>query len=47
MEATTASLETRMKQVKEFKRIVAHNLRGPSGTMHMLIEMFQKEVNEA
>ena len=47
LKTTTESLEKRIKQVKEFNRIIAHNLRGPSGTMHMLIEMLQQEVNEA
>ncbi|MCW3111421.1 MAG: histidine kinase [Segetibacter sp.] len=46
LQTTTESLEKRMKQVKEFNHIVAHNLRGPSATIHMLIDLIKQENNE-
>lgn len=46
LQTTTESLEKRMKQIKEFNHIVAHNLRGPSGTIHVLIDMIKEEKND-
>eukprot|EP01037_Dinobryon_pediforme_P010595 gene10595-10665_t len=33
-------LENRISQFEDFNRIVAHNLRGPAGSIQMILEMF-------
>lgn len=35
-------LETRIGQYEDFNRIVAHNLRGPAGSIGMIIEMIEE-----
>ena len=38
-------LETRIGQYEDFNRIVAHNLRGPAGSIGMIIEMIEESTS--
>jgi PAS domain S-box-containing protein len=39
-------LENKISQYEEFNRIVAHNLRGPAGSIKVLLEMLNGEVDD-
>ncbi|MCF2489087.1 PAS domain-containing protein [Dyadobacter sp. CY347] len=39
LQLNTADLAGKMRQLEEFNRIVAHNLRGPAGNIKMLLEI--------
>ncbi len=41
------NLENKISQYEEFNRIVAHNLRGPAGSIQMLLEMLQNEIADS
>jgi PAS domain S-box-containing protein len=44
---TSDELKSKMSQLEEFNRIVAHNLRGPAGSIKMMLEMIDEENSEA
>lgn len=46
LQVTALDLESKIRQLEEFNKIVAHNLRGPAGNMHMLLEMLPAEMPE-
>jgi signal transduction histidine kinase len=46
LQVTALDLESKIKQLEEFNKIVAHNLRGPAGNMHMLLELLPAEMPE-
>jgi len=39
-------LENKISQFEDFNRIVAHNLRGPAGSIHMILEMLSDAESE-
>jgi PAS domain S-box-containing protein len=45
--ATSDELKSKISQLEEFNRIVAHNLRGPAGSIQMMLEMMEEENSEA
>jgi len=45
--ATSNELKGKMSQLEEFNRIVAHNLRGPAGSIKMMLEMIVEESSES
>jgi PAS domain S-box-containing protein len=46
LQLTALDLEGKIRQLEEFNKIVAHNLRGPAGNMHMLLGMLPAEMPE-
>ena len=44
---TSDELKSKVSQLEEFNRIVAHNLRGPAGSIKMMLEMLDDENSEA
>lgn len=45
--ATSDDLKSKVSQLEEFNRIVAHNLRGPAGSIQMMLEMMDDDNSEA
>jgi PAS domain S-box-containing protein len=45
--ALSEDLNSKVAQLEEFNRIVAHNLRGPAGSIQMMLEMLQDEGTQA
>jgi PAS domain S-box-containing protein len=43
---TTEELKGKVNQLEEFSKIVAHNMRGPAGTIHYIIERVMEEESE-
>jgi PAS domain S-box-containing protein len=43
---TTEELKGKVNQLEEFSKIVAHNMRGPAGTIHYIIERIMEEESE-
>jgi hypothetical protein len=37
------NLESKISQFEDFNRIIAHNLRGPAGSIGMLLDMIAEE----
>ncbi|HZY37140.1 MAG TPA: PAS domain S-box protein [Mucilaginibacter sp.] len=42
----SADLKSKVNQLDEFNRIVAHNLRGPAGSIQMMLNMYKEETDE-
>jgi PAS domain S-box-containing protein len=47
LQSTSKDLENKISQLEEFNRIVAHNLRGPAGSIQMMLEMMDDDNSEA
>jgi PAS domain S-box-containing protein len=47
LSATSDDLKGKVSQLEEFNRIVAHNLRGPAGSIQMMLQMLEDENSEA
>jgi PAS domain S-box-containing protein len=46
LSAMSTDLKGKVHQLDEFNRIVAHNLRGPAGSIQMMLNMYKEETDE-